>query len=444
MQKRIKIVIMGAAGRDFHNFNIYFKKKPKFQVICFTAAQIPGIEHRLYPPELSGPLYPDGIPIRPEDELPSIIKRNEIDIVVLAYSDLSNDEVLQKASLIEAIGPSFMLMGPRDTMLKAHKPVVSVCGVRTGVGKSTVARRVSSILHAKGIKVVVIRHPMPYGDLLNQATQRFTSYSDLERYECSIEEREEYEPHLEMGSIIYSGVDYERILTQAQEEADILLWDGGNNDFPFIRPDLHIVVADPLRPGHESSYYPSEINVRMANIIVINKVETAPRENVDRVKQNIRRINPEATIIEASSSISVDDPSLIKNRRVLVIEDGPTVTHGQLRDSVGAMAAREFGAKELVNPRPYAVGSIKSVFESYPHIGPVLPAVGYTAKQIAELEATIRNTECETVILGTPIDIKRLIRVEKPVVRVRYEIKELTRPGLEGLLRKIGSYRIES
>lgn len=437
MGGRIRTVIMGAAGRDFHNFNVYFRRNDRYEVVAFTAAQIPGIEHRIYPPELAGPRYPRGIPIHAEEELPKIIEKDDVDLVVLAYSDLSHDEVMHKASAVTAMGPDFWLMGPKATMLRARVPVISVCAVRTGAGKSTVARCVSQLLKQKGRKVVVIRHPMPYGDLARQVCQRFASYEDLEKQECTIEEREEYEPHVQMGNVVYAGIDYERVLRDSQKEADVLLWDGGNNDIPFIKPDLHIVVADPHRPGHEISYYPGETNVRMANAVVINKVDTAPRDNVDLVRKNVRKVNPSAAIIEMASYIRVDDPSFVQDKKVLVVEDGPTVTHGEMRDSVGAIAARHYGAREMVNPRPYAAGSIRKAFEKYPHLGFVLPAMGYGKRQIQELEQTINSADCESIIIGTPIDLRRIMKINKPAVRVMYEARELTKPGLEQLLASL-------
>jgi predicted GTPase len=432
---------MGAAGRDFHNFNVYFRKNDEYDVVCFTATQIPGIENRTYPPELAGPKYPNGIPILPEDDLPKIVKESNIELVILAYSDLSHEEVMHKASLVLACGADFRLMGPKTTMLKSKLPVVSVCAVRTGAGKSTVSRRVAAILKKRGFRVVVVRHPMPYGDLLKAAVQRFGSYEDMDKAECTIEEREEYEPHLDLGNLVYAGVDYERILRQAEKEADVILWDGGNNDFPFYQPDIQIVVADPFRVGHELRYYPGETNVRMADVVVINKVDTAAKEDVETVRKNVARVNPDAKIVEAASKITVEDPKMIRGKRVLVVEDGPTVTHGELSETVGAIAARTNGAKELVDSRPFAVGSIKRTFERYPHVGPVLPAMGYGKRQMADLEQTIAASDAETIVIGTPIDLRRIIRIEKQAVRVRYDIEELTRPTLAEILTNLDALK---
>jgi predicted GTPase len=432
---------MGAAGRDFHNFNVYFRKNDEYDVVCFTATQIPGIENRTYPPELAGPKYPNGIPILPEDDLPKIVKESNIELVILAYSDLSHEEVMHKASLVLACGADFRLMGPKTTMLKSKLPVVSVCAVRTGAGKSTVSRRVAAILKKRGFRVVVVRHPMPYGDLLKAAVQRFGSYEDMDKAECTIEEREEYEPHLDLGNLVYAGVDYERILRQAEKEADVILWDGGNNDFPFYQPDIQIVVADPFRVGHELRYYPGETNVRMADVVVINKVDTAAKEDVETVRKNVARVNPDAKIVEAASKITVENPKMIRGKRVLVVEDGPTVTHGELSETVGAIAARTNGAKELVDSRPFAVGSIKRTFERYPHVGPVLPAMGYGKRQMADLEQTIAASDAETIVIGTPIDLRRIIRIEKQAVRVRYDIEELTRPTLAEILTNLDALK---
>ena len=436
MAHRPRTVIMGAAGRDFHNFNVFFRKREEFEVVAFTASQIPGIEQRTYPPTLAGPLYPKGIQILPEEQLPGLIKDKDVELVVLAYSDLSYEDVMHKAAVVGANGPDFMLMGPKNTMLRAKVPVVSVCAVRTGAGKSTVSRALSRIMKAHGKRVIVVRHPMPYGDLEAEAVQRFATYEDMDKAQCTIEEREEYEPHIDQGNVVYAGVDYERILQAAEKEADVILWDGGNNDLPFYKPDLHVVVADPHRAGNELSYYPGETNVRMADVVVINKVNSAPPDSVKRVRENIQTLNPAAAVIEAASAIHVDEPSLIQGKRVLVIEDGPTVTHGQMREAVGAIAAHSYGAHELVNPRPYAVGSIKRTYEKFPHIGFVLPAMGYGAKQIKELEQTIDKTPCDSVVLGTPVDIRRIMRVAKPAARVRYEMREVTKPGLEKFLSK--------
>jgi len=426
---------MGAAGRDFHNFNVYFRNNTDYEVLAFTATQIPGIEDRTYPPSLSGPRYPDGIRILPEGDLAKIIREKDVELTVLAYSDLPHDVVMQKASLVLASGSDFRLMGPKTTMLKSSLPMVSVCAVRTGAGKSTVSRAVARSLKKMGHRVVVIRHPMPYGDLDKQVCERFASYEDMDRYKCTIEEREEYEPHIDVGNVVYAGVDYEKILREAEKEADVIVWDGGNNDLPFYVPDLQIVVADPLRPGDEVAYYPGEVNLRMADIVVINKVDSASRANLKLVRDNIKRINPNAKIVEAASEIHVDDKSKVRGKRLLVVEDGPTVTHGEMKEGVGAIAARRYKAKSLVDPRRYAVGSIKRTYEKYPHLGRVLPAMGYGENQVRDLETTINAVKCDSVVLGTPIDLRRIMSIRKPAVRVRYEIRETTKPTLDELLR---------
>ena len=428
MQK-IKVVIMGAAGRDFHNFNVYFRNNEAYEVVAFTATQIPGIEERIYPYELAGKDYSKGIPIYPEEELPKLIKDFNVEQVVFAYSDVSHEYVMHKASMVLANGADFRLMGPGTTMLRADVPLVSVCAVRTGSGKSQTSRRVAAALKDKGLKVVVIRHPMPYGDLKKQIWQRFASYDDLDRYECTVEEREEYEPHIDNGTVVYAGVDYERILREAEKEADVIVWDGGNNDLPFYKPDLHIVVADPHRAGDELSYYPGEANLRMANVVIINKVDTADPKKVDRVKENVRRVNPRGEVLEAASPITVDKPELVKDSRVLVIEDGPTLTHGNMPYGAGAIIAKKLGAREIVDPRSYAVGSIKETYQKYSHLGAILPAVGYGEKQTAELKETIDRTPCDVVMIGTPVDLRRIMAIEKPTVRVRYEL-EVLRPVL--------------
>jgi len=435
MDTPVRTLIMGAAGRDFHNFNVYFRDNADYEVVAFTATQIPGIEGRTYPPSLSGSRYPNGIKILPEGDLAKIIREKDVDLAVLAYSDLPHDAVMQKASLCLACGSDFRLMGPKTTMLKSSLPMVSVCAVRTGAGKSTVSRAVARSLKKIGHRVVVIRHPMPYGDLEDQVCERFASYGDMDRYECTIEEREEYEPHIDAGNIVYAGVDYEKILREAEKEADIIVWDGGNNDLPFYAPDLQIVVVDPLRPGNEVSYYPGEVNLRMADIVVINKVDSATRLNLKVVRENIRRMNSNAKIVEAASEIHVDDKSNIRGKKVLVVEDGPTVTHGEMKEGVGAIAAHRYKAKSLVNVRPYAVGSIKRTYEKYPHLGRVLPAMGYGENQIRDLETTINAVKCDSVVLGTPIDLRRIMRIREPAVRVRYEIRETTKPTLDELLR---------
>ena len=425
---------MGAAGRDFHNFNVYFRNNNRYEVVAFTAAQIPGIQCRVYPPELAGAGYSNGIPVYPEEELPRLIREFDVDQVVFAYSDVSNEYVMHKASLVLANGAGFWLMGSKATMLKAKVPVISVCAVRTGSGKSQTSRQIAKILKTKGLKVVVVRHPMPYGDLKKQILQRFASRQDLDKCECTIEEREEYEPHVDNGIIVYAGVDYGKILEEAQKEADIIIWDGGNNDLPFLKPDLHIVVADPHRAGHELTYFPSEVNLRLANLVIVNKVDTADPAKVEQVKKNVKSVNPNAVILDAASPITADKPERVKGKRVLVIEDGPTVTHGNMPYGAATIAAKKFGAKELVDPKPYAVGSIKATYAQYPHLGSVLPAVGYGEKQIAELEETINNTPCDVVLIGTPIDLRRVIKVNKPTVRVKYELQVIGPVCLEEIL----------
>jgi predicted GTPase len=434
-----RVIIMGAAGRDFHNFNVYFRDNPDYQVVAFTATQIPNIEGRRYPPELAGRLYPDGIPIYPEEELTDLVRRYQVDQVVFAYSDVSHEYVMHKASQALVAGADFRLMGTGSTMLTSRKPVIAVCAVRTGSGKSQTTRHVCDVLRRMGHRVVVVRHPMPYGDLTAQVVQRFATYEDLDRYRCTIEEREEYEPHIDRGVVVYAGVDYERILRQAEEEADIIVWDGGNNDLPFFRPDLHIVVADPHRPGHEVRYHPGEANLRAADVVVINKVDTADPDGIAQVRRNIQEVNPQAIVVEAASPIFVEDPGAIQGRRVLVIEDGPTLTHGEMAYGAGVTAARRFGAAELVDPRPYAVRSIAETFRKYPHIGPLLPAMGYGDEQIRDLEETINATPCDLVLAATPVDIRRLLKVRYPVDRVRYELQVIGRPTLEEiLLRRFG------
>jgi predicted GTPase len=432
--QQTKVIIMGAAGRDFHNFNVYFRNHNGYEVVAFTATQIPGIEGRVYPPELAGSSYPKGIPIYPEEELPKLIREHDIDQVVFAYSDVSYENVMHKSSVVLAAGADFRLMGPKSTMLKAKVPVVSVGAVRTGSGKSQTSRQVAKILKDKGLRVVVIRHPMPYGDLTRQVCERFASYEDLNRYECTIEEREEYEPHIDNGIVVYAGVDYEKILREAEKEADVIVWDGGNNDFPFYKPDLHIVVADPHRAGHEVAYHPGEANLRMANVVIINKVDTADPKNVEKVKENVRIINPNALILEAASPIIADKPELIKGRRVLVIEDGPTLTHGNMPYGAATIITKKVGAGGIVDPKPYAVGSIKKAFKEYTHLGALLPALGYGEKQIAELKETIDLTPCDVVVIGTPIDLRRVMTIDKPTVRVKYELQVLGPVSLEQIL----------
>ena len=433
---RIRTIIMGAAGRDFHNFNTFYRDNEKYEVVAFTATQIPNIEGRKYPAELSGVLYPEGISIYPESELESLIRDEKIDQVVFAYSDVPHEYVMHKAALVNAAGADFRLLGTQNTMIKSTKPVVAVCAVRTGSGKSQTTRRVSLILRDMGYKVAAVRHPMPYGDLVKQKVQRFADYSDLDKQECTIEEREEYEPHLDNGVIVYAGVDYEAILREAEKEVDIVLWDGGNNDFPFYVSDLLIVVADPHRPGHELRYYPGETNVRLADVFVINKVDTADPDDVITVRNNLYQLNPEATVIEGASPLFVDDPDAIRGKRVLVVEDGPTLTHGEMAYGAGFVAARRFGAGEIVDPRPYAVDSIKATYEKYPNTGTILPAMGYGEAMMHDLEETINKADVDLVISGTPIDLTRIIKINKPIQRVRYELQEIGEPTLQSILTK--------
>lgn len=420
-----KVIIMGAAGRDFHNFNVFFRDNEEYEVVAFTAAQIPGISDRKYPKELAGSLHENGIPIYHEDELPDLIKKHDIDQIILAYSDLSHETVMQKASLVLSTGADFRLMGTKSTMLKSTKPVISVCAVRTGAGKSPVSRKLVDVLTEMGLKTVVVRHPMPYGDLVAQACQRFAIMEDCILNSCTIEEREEYEQYICCGTVVYSGVDYGKILREAESEADVIIWDGGNNDIPFYHSDLHIVIADPHRAGHELTYYPGNVNVRLADIVIINKVDSAKKEDVELVATNIRTLNEKALIMNARSVITADRPELIKGKRVLVVEDGPTLTHGGMSYGAGFIAAQKYGAGWVIDPHQYAVGSISNLYENYPHLGSVLPAMGYDAAQMKELEQTINSADCDAVIAGTPIDLENLLDLNKPVVRVRYEIEEV-------------------
>ncbi len=432
---RKKVIIMGAAGRDFHNFNVYFRDNEDYEVVAFTATQIPDIEGRIYPPELAGKLYPEGIPIEPEEKLVELIKKHNVDEVVLSYSDLSFQYVMEKASLVLSAGADFRLLGPRSTMIESKKPVIAVGAIRTGCGKSQTTRRVLDILRSKGLKVISVRHPMPYGNLVEQKVQRFASYEDLDKHKCTIEEREEYEPHIDRKSVVYAGVDYGEILRAVEsEDPDVILWEGGNNDFPFYKPDLFIVVVDPHRPGHETTYYPGMTNLLLADVIVINKEETADLEGIETVRKNIEKWNPGAIVIDASSPIFVDDPEKIKGKRVLVVEDGPTLTHGEMSYGAGYVAAKKFGASEIIDPRPFAVGSIVETYRKYTHIGSILPAMGYGEKQIKELEETINGSDAELVIIGTPIDLGRVTKLNKPYVRVRYELQEIGKPDLEDVL----------
>ncbi|MBI3158491.1 MAG: GTPase [Chloroflexi bacterium] len=430
----IRTIIMGAAGRDFHNFNTFFRDNSDYEVVAFTATQIPNIEDRRYPAALAGDLYPLGIPIHPESDLSKLISSERIDQVIFAYSDVSYQYVMHKASEILAAGADFRLMGLKTTQVKSSKPVISVCAVRTGAGKSQTSRQVARVLQELGYRVAVVRHPMPYGDLEKQRVQRFGDYADLERHNCTIEEREEYEPHLESGVIVFAGVDYEAILREAEREADFVLWDGGNNDLPFYISDMHIVVADPHRPGHEVGYHPGEANARIADVFVINKVDTAGIQEVLAVRENLLRINPSATVIEAASPLSVPDPAAIRGKRVLVIEDGPTLTHGEMAYGAGWMAAMRFGAAEIVDPRPFAVGSIQATYAKYPHMGPILPAMGYGAQMTEELMTTINHASADMVIIGTPIDLGKLLDLNKPSQRVTYELQEIGKPTLAQLI----------
>lgn len=433
-----KVIIMGAAGRDFHNFNTVYRDNQDYEVVAFTATQIPDIEGRTYPPKLAGSLYPNGIPIFAEDELPELIKKHRIDEVVFSYSDINHVNLMHKASIVIAAGANFKLLGYEATAIKSKKPVVSICAVRTGVGKSQTTRRVSEILKAAGKTVAAIRHPMPYGNLEDQIWQRFASYEDLDRHKCTIEEREEYEPHIDRGVIVYAGVDYGEILERAEEEVDVVLWDGGNNDIPFYKSDCQIVLVDPHRPGHEMLYHPGEANLRMADIVVINKIETASPENIEIVRQNVRQANPKAIVVDAASPVFPDRPLEIAGKKVLVIEDGPTLTHGEMKYGAGVMAARKCGAAELVDPRPWAVGTIAKTFEKYPHMGPILPAMGYSPKQIKDLEETVAAVECDLVLVATPIDLRRVMKLEKPSMRVRYELQEIGTPDLAEAIRMVG------
>jgi len=430
-----KVIIMGAAGRDFHNFNMFFKDNKNYEVVAFTAAQIPGIANRTYPKNLSGKLYPKGIPIYPEKYLQQMIKKYKVDEVVLAYSDLSYNDVMSKASIILAAGADFKLMGPESTMLKSKRFVISICAVRTGSGKSPTSRKICQLLKSKGIKFVVVRHPMPYGDLSKMAVQRFSTKSDLEKYGSTIEEREEYEPHLEAGNVVYAGVDYKEILKQAEREADVIVWDGGNNDLPFIKPNLHIVVADARRPGHELMYYPGEANLRMADVVIVNKIDTANPVDIETVISNVSMVNPKATIIKSAMPVIVDRPELVRGKRILVIEDGPTLTHGGLSFGAATIIAKNLGSY-MISPREKAIGSIRDVYSQYPHLGAILPAMGYSRKQIDELEQTINAVECDSVLIGTPVDLRNLLNINKPAARVRYEIQEIGKPNLEDVLNK--------
>lgn len=431
------VIIIGAAGRDFHNFNTYFRDNELYNVVAFTAAQIPDIDGRKYPSQLAGKLYPDGIPIYAESDLPKLIKELKADTCVFSYSDVTYQKVMGVSAIVNAAGANFMLLGPNDTMVKSTKPVISVCAVRTGCGKSQTSRRIIEILMAKGLKVVAVRHPMPYGNLVEQKVQRFATVEDLAKHKCTVEEMEEYEPHVVRGNVIYAGVDYEAILRAAENDpdgCDIVLWDGGNNDFPFYKPNLAITVVDPHRPGHELSYYPGEVTLRMADVVVINKIETADAKNIQTVRENIAKVNPKAIVVDGASPIKVDNPELIRGKRVLVIEDGPTLTHGEMKIGAGTVAAQKYGAAEMVDPRPFTVGKLTTTFQIYPNIGTLLPAMGYGEQQLQDLEATINKTECDSVIIATPIDLNRIIKIKKPNTRVYYDLQEIGDPNLDQVL----------
>jgi predicted GTPase len=434
--RRKRVIIMGAAGRDFHNFNVWWKHQPDVEVVAFTANQIPDIAGRVYPPVLAGPQYPAGIPIHPEERLEDLIRETRANVVTFAYSDVSYDTLMHASARANAAGCEFVLLGAEQTMVKSTKPVIAVGAVRTGCGKSQTSRRVTEILKEMGLKVAVVRHPMPYGDLAAQAVQRFASVKDMDDQKCTIEEREEYEPHTAMGNVVFAGVDYERILRAAEAEADVVLWDGGNNDTPFFKPDLNIVVADPHRPGHEQRYYPGEVNVRMADIVILNKVDTAQPADVELVERSVRALNPRATVLRADSPVTVADPSLVKGKRVLVIEDGPTLTHGEMRYGAGMVAAKKLGAATVVDARPYAKGTIKATFEKYPHVTDILPAMGYGDGQIADLKATIDAVPCDAVLIATPIDLSHVVAIGKPSTRVLYELAEHDRGVLPAAIAK--------
>lgn len=430
------VIIMGAAGRDFHNFNVYFRDNKRYNVVAFTATQIPDIDGRQYPTELAGELYPNGIPIYSDDKLFDLIKDNKVDIVSFSYSDVPHVGVMHKASIVTAAGADFIIIGAPYTMLKSEKKVISVCAIRTGCGKSQTSRKVVQIVQKMGKKVVAVRHPMPYGDITKQVVQRFSTYEDFEKHNCTIEEREEYEPMVRMGAVMYAGVDYEKILRQAEKEADVIVWDGGNNDTPFFKPDVNIVVFDPHRAGHETTYHPGETNLVMADVAIINKVDSADPEKVEKVRKTIEANNPRAKIVLADSEVTAENSDQIKGKRVLVIEDGPTLTHGEMDYGAGVIAAQRFGAAQLVDPRPYLVGTVKEVFQTYPNIGSLLPAMGYSPQQVRDLETTINNTECDLVLAATPIDLTQLVSVNKPTVRIRYEYKDNSEPTLETIIKQ--------
>ena len=431
------VIIIGAAGRDFHNFNTYYRENENYQVIAFTAAQIPDIDGRKYPAQLAGRLYPDGIPIFSEAELPELISKYNVDICNFAYSDVPYNRVMNMSAIVNAAGADFILLGPKDTMVKSTKPVIAVCATRTGCGKSQTSRRIIEILMAKGLKVVAIRHPMPYGDLVEQKVQRFATVEDLAKHKCTIEEMEEYEPHVVRGNVIYAGVDYEAILRAAENDpdgCDVVIWDGGNNDFPFYKPDLMITVADPHRPGAEVSYYPGEVNLRIADVVVLNKIDSASPENIKTVRDNIQKVNPKAIVVDGASPIRVDDINIIRGKKVLVIEDGPTLTHGEMKIGAGIVAAQKYGAAEIVDPRPYVVGKLAETFKIYPNIGHLMPAMGYGAQQVKDLETSINNTPCDSVVIATPIDLNRLINISHPNTRVYYDLQEIGKPDMNDII----------
>lgn len=434
MEDKTRILIMGAAGRDFHNFNMVFRDNPNYEVVAFTATQIPNIEGRLYPPALAGKLYAQGIPIQSEEELESIIKDQSIDQVIFSYSDISHEEVMHQASRVMAAGADFRLLGPHSTMLTSQKPVVSICAVRTGAGKSPTSRKVASLLKNEGLRTVVIRHPMPYGDLAKQAIQRFASLEDLQTANCTIEEMEEYEPHIRQGNVVFAGVDYEKILRKAEEESDVILWDGGNNDYPFFRSDLEIVLVDPHRAGDERTFFPGEVNLLRADVLVLTKLDTAPIDQVALARKNLKIGNPKAILVNSHMPVEVEDPERISGSRVLVVEDGPTLTHGGMRFGAGMIAAEQYDAAEVKDPRPHAVGSLKETFNKNPHLGNVLPAMGYSPQQLQELEETIQNVDCDLVLIATPVDLRRIISIRQPTCRVTYEFQEIGAPTMREVL----------
>jgi predicted GTPase len=436
MADTTRVLIMGAAGRDFHNFNTYFRDNEHYEVVAFTATQIPFINDRKYPAALAGRLYPNGIPIHDESELSALVRKHRVEQVVFAYSDVPYEYLMHRSALVNALGADFRLMGPDHTMVKSTKPVIAVCAVRTGAGKSQTTRKIQTMLREAGRKVVSIRHPMPYGDLVKQRVQRFATVEDLAKNECTIEEMEEYEPHVVAGNVIYAGVDYEAIVREAEKEADVILWDGGNNDYSFYRPDLYITVADPLRPGDGLVYYPGEVNLRLADVIVMNKIDSADRAGIEAELDAVRSVNPTAQIVMAASPVTVDDPAAVRGKRVLVVEDGPTLTHGEMKYGAGTVAARQLGAAGFIDPRPFATGEIKATFEKYPDIGVLLPAMGYSDQQLRDLETTINSSGAEVVVIGTPMDLRRIVKITLPAVQVRYDLQEIGHPTLEDVLRE--------